>query len=131
MDKQKQKAQGRIEVISPDALSNQEHHHKNILQDTTVDIPSVLEAREELEELGRAQQKLQKDERQLIVKIYYERKSENQVESETGISQSTINGGRFELPAPCGAAVFETVAMFEDYVAHYSKNIWFVNSMLK
>ena len=26
---------------------------------------------------------------------------------------------------------FETVAMFEDYVAHYSKNIWFVNSMLK
>ncbi|WP_406243410.1 DNA starvation/stationary phase protection protein [Tissierella carlieri] len=26
---------------------------------------------------------------------------------------------------------FETVAIFEDYVAYYSKNIWFVNSMLK
>ena len=26
---------------------------------------------------------------------------------------------------------FETVAMFEDYVAYYSKNLWFVNSMLK
>ena len=26
---------------------------------------------------------------------------------------------------------FETVAMFEDYVAHYSKNIWFVSAMLK
>ncbi|MCK9268730.1 MAG: DNA starvation/stationary phase protection protein [Alkaliphilus sp.] len=26
---------------------------------------------------------------------------------------------------------FETVAMFEDYVAHYSKNIWFVDAMLK
>lgn len=26
---------------------------------------------------------------------------------------------------------FETVAMFEDYVAYYSKNIWFLNSMLK
>lgn len=26
---------------------------------------------------------------------------------------------------------FETVAMFEDYVASYSMNIWFVNSMLK
>lgn len=26
---------------------------------------------------------------------------------------------------------FETVAMFEDYVAYYSKNLWFVNSMIK
>lgn len=26
---------------------------------------------------------------------------------------------------------FETVATFEDYVAFYSKNIWFINSMLK
>lgn len=26
---------------------------------------------------------------------------------------------------------FETVAIFEDYVAYYSKNIWFLNSMLK
>lgn len=26
---------------------------------------------------------------------------------------------------------FETVAMFEDYVLDYSKNIWFVDSMLK
>ena len=26
---------------------------------------------------------------------------------------------------------FETVAIFEDYVANYSKNIWFINSMLK
>ncbi|NLI90145.1 MAG: DNA starvation/stationary phase protection protein [Epulopiscium sp.] len=26
---------------------------------------------------------------------------------------------------------FETVAMFEDYVAEYSKNIWFVDAMLK
>ncbi len=26
---------------------------------------------------------------------------------------------------------FETVAMFEDYVADYSKNIWFVKAMLK
>lgn len=30
-----------------------------------------------------------------------------------------------------GEGDFETVAIFEDYVAHYSKNIWFVNSMLK
>ncbi len=26
---------------------------------------------------------------------------------------------------------FETVAIFEDYVIDYSKNIWFVDSMLK
>lgn len=26
---------------------------------------------------------------------------------------------------------FETVAMFEDYVAYYSKNIWFLSAMLK
>ncbi|HZJ76996.1 MAG TPA: DNA starvation/stationary phase protection protein, partial [Oscillospiraceae bacterium] len=26
---------------------------------------------------------------------------------------------------------FETVALFEDYVTYYSKNIWFVDSMLK
>ena len=26
---------------------------------------------------------------------------------------------------------FETVAIFEDYAADYSKNLWFVNSMLK
>lgn len=26
---------------------------------------------------------------------------------------------------------FETVAIFEDYVAYYSKNIWFLNSMMK
>jgi len=26
---------------------------------------------------------------------------------------------------------FETVAIFEDYVADYSKNLWFVSSMLK
>ena len=26
---------------------------------------------------------------------------------------------------------FETVAMFEDYVGYYSKNLWFVNSMVK
>lgn len=26
---------------------------------------------------------------------------------------------------------FETVAIFEDYVAYYSKHIWFINSMLK
>lgn len=26
---------------------------------------------------------------------------------------------------------FETVAMFEDYVGYYSKNLWFVNSMIK
>jgi starvation-inducible DNA-binding protein len=26
---------------------------------------------------------------------------------------------------------FETVAMFEDFVAEYSKNIWFVDAMLK
>lgn len=26
---------------------------------------------------------------------------------------------------------FETVAIFEDYTADYSKNLWFVNSMLK
>ncbi len=26
---------------------------------------------------------------------------------------------------------FETVAMFEDYVAYYSKNLWFVESMIK
>ncbi len=26
---------------------------------------------------------------------------------------------------------FETVALFEDYVAYYSKNIWFVSAMLK
>ena len=28
-------------------------------------------------------------------------------------------------------ADFETVAIFEDYTADYSKNLWFVNSMLK
>lgn len=26
---------------------------------------------------------------------------------------------------------FETVGIFEDYVAYFSKNIWFINSMLK
>lgn len=26
---------------------------------------------------------------------------------------------------------FETVAIFEDHVAYYSKNLWFVNSMIK
>mgnify|MGYP001084411330 CR=1 FL=1 len=26
---------------------------------------------------------------------------------------------------------FETVAIFEDYVANYSKNLWFIQSMLK
>jgi starvation-inducible DNA-binding protein len=26
---------------------------------------------------------------------------------------------------------FETVALFEDYVAYYSKNIWFVSAMLR
>ncbi|HHY13883.1 MAG TPA: DNA starvation/stationary phase protection protein [Thermoanaerobacterales bacterium] len=26
---------------------------------------------------------------------------------------------------------FETVAMFEDYVAHYSQNVWFTDAMLK
>ena len=26
---------------------------------------------------------------------------------------------------------FETVALFEDYVAYYSKNLWFVDSMMK
>mgnify|MGYP000933135958 CR=1 FL=1 len=26
---------------------------------------------------------------------------------------------------------FETVAIFEDYVAYYSKNIWFINAMVK
>lgn len=26
---------------------------------------------------------------------------------------------------------FETVAIFEDYVAYYSKNLWFINSMMK
>ncbi len=26
---------------------------------------------------------------------------------------------------------FETVGIFEDYVAYYSKNLWFVNSMIK
>lgn len=26
---------------------------------------------------------------------------------------------------------FETVAIFEDYVAYYSKNLWFLDSMLK
>lgn len=26
---------------------------------------------------------------------------------------------------------FETVAVFEEYVAYFSKNIWFINSMLK
>jgi starvation-inducible DNA-binding protein len=26
---------------------------------------------------------------------------------------------------------FETVAIFEEYVAYYSKNLWFINSMLK
>lgn len=26
---------------------------------------------------------------------------------------------------------FETVAIFEEYVAYYSKNLWFVNSMIK
>jgi starvation-inducible DNA-binding protein len=26
---------------------------------------------------------------------------------------------------------FETVAMFEDYVAYFSKNLWFVNTMLR
>ncbi|HHV38628.1 MAG TPA: DNA starvation/stationary phase protection protein [Tepidimicrobium sp.] len=26
---------------------------------------------------------------------------------------------------------FETVAMFEDYVAYYSKNLWFIDAMLK
>ncbi len=26
---------------------------------------------------------------------------------------------------------FETVAMFEDYVAYFSKNIWFINAMMK
>lgn len=29
------------------------------------------------------------------------------------------------------AGDFETVALFEDYVAFYSKNIWFVSAMLK
>jgi len=29
------------------------------------------------------------------------------------------------------AGDFETVAMFEDFVGFYSKNIWFVNAMLK
>lgn len=29
------------------------------------------------------------------------------------------------------AGDFETVAMFEDYVAEYSKNIWFLDAMLK
>ena len=29
------------------------------------------------------------------------------------------------------AGDFEVVAMFEDYVAFYSKHIWFVSSMLK
>lgn len=26
---------------------------------------------------------------------------------------------------------FETVAMFEDYVSYFSKNLWFINSMMK
>jgi starvation-inducible DNA-binding protein len=26
---------------------------------------------------------------------------------------------------------FETVAIFEEYVAYYSKNLWFINSMIK
>lgn len=26
---------------------------------------------------------------------------------------------------------FETVAIFEEYVAYYSKNLWFINSMMK
>ena len=26
---------------------------------------------------------------------------------------------------------FETVSIFEDYVAYYSKNLWFINSMMK
>ena len=26
---------------------------------------------------------------------------------------------------------FETVAVFEDYVAFFSKNIWFISAMLK
>lgn len=30
-----------------------------------------------------------------------------------------------------GEGDFETVALFEDYVASFSKNIWFVDSMLK
>lgn len=30
-----------------------------------------------------------------------------------------------------GEGDFETVALFEDYVAYYSKNIWFVSAMLR
>lgn len=30
-----------------------------------------------------------------------------------------------------GEGDFETVAMFEDYVAYFSKNIWFINAMMK
>ena len=30
-----------------------------------------------------------------------------------------------------GEGDFETVAMFEDYVAYFSKNLWFVNTMLR
>lgn len=30
-----------------------------------------------------------------------------------------------------GAGDFETVAKFEDYIADYSKNIWFLDAMLK
>ena len=97
MDKQKRKKQRKMEVVSLDALSGQEHCHKDILQDTTVDIMADLEDRMELEQLKKAKAQLEENELQLIIKIYYENKSEHQLENETGISQSTINDRKHRI----------------------------------
>jgi DNA-directed RNA polymerase specialized sigma subunit len=86
-----------MEVVSLDALSGQEHCHKDILQDTTVDIMADLEDRMELEQLKKAKAQLEENELQLIIKIYYENKSEHQLENETGISQSTINDRKHRI----------------------------------
>ena len=70
----------------------------DILQDTT-DIPVDLEIRMELEQLKRAEHQLEESELQLIEKIFYENKSERQIENETGTPQRTINNRKHRVLA--------------------------------
>ncbi len=98
VDKQKRKKQRKMEIVSLDALSSQEHRHMDILQDTT-DIPVDLEIRMELEQLKRAEHQLEESELQLIEKIFYENKSERQIENETGTPQRTINNRKHRVLA--------------------------------
>lgn len=97
VDQQKRKKQRKMEVVSLDALSSQEHRHMDILQDTTVDLLADLEIRMELEQLKRAERQLEESELQLIVKIFYENKSERQIEKETGTPQRTINNRKHRV----------------------------------